>query len=375
MHVTVVSSLDVLSRQEACAALAAESPHTLVVLHDLLEGGVVIRRVFRDGQCLERNESTLEHGCLSCTVRLDVVPTVGRHLAPGSRIIVGLPPAVASTSAVQALLRGLGEAITIDAAVLACAPDAVEDHIWDHHTLFESGHTAVLEDARTPGEFLIGELCFNDTVLLAEPALMPADPAARARGIRLVRELAPHAVVTEAAGEVRPGRHNLAEATARAVPGTVRVGRGPAQPFSTVVQHIRRPLHPERFRHALAALAEGSCWLRGRFRLASAPASRIAVQGVGPRVWLENTGPWPPDRTLLSVAAPPGSPGAGQIRQPGDGRGAVLAITGDDVDAAEVTALLRACELTDEEMTADPATFIDPFHLNLSPQTQQRSTP
>lgn len=113
----------------------------------------------------------------------------------GSRLILGLPPAVAGSIAVQALLQGLGGAFTIDSVVLACAPDAVEDQIWDHHSLFESGFTPVPEDERTPGEFLMGELSFGDTVLLADPALVPVDPAARARGIQLIKELAPHAVV------------------------------------------------------------------------------------------------------------------------------------------------------------------------------------
>lgn len=39
----------------------------------------------------------------------------------------------------------------------------------------------------------MGELSFGDTVLLADPALVPVDPAARARGIQLIKELAPHA--------------------------------------------------------------------------------------------------------------------------------------------------------------------------------------
>jgi hypothetical protein len=139
MRVTVVSSLDVFSRQKACAALAADSPDALVVFHDLLDYGLVIRRTFKEGRRLEREESLLEHGCLSCTVRLDVVPTVTKLLKAGSRLILGLPPAVAGSMAVQALLQGLGGAFTIDSVVLACAPDAVEDQIWDHHSRSSPG--------------------------------------------------------------------------------------------------------------------------------------------------------------------------------------------------------------------------------------------
>lgn len=369
MHVTVVSSLDVFCRQQVCAALAAEAPDAVVVFHDLLDGGIVIRRTFKEGRRLEREESTLEHGCLSCTVRLDVVPTVDRLLEAGSPIILGLPPGVSSSMAVQALLKGARRPFTIDSAVLACAPDAIEDQIWDHHTLFESGFTPVPEDDRTPGEFLIGELSFSDTIMLADPALVPVDPAVRARGVHLVKELAPHADVSESAGGIRPGRHNLADAAARTLPGSVRIPADVSSPFTTVVQRIERPLHPERFRHALASLAEGCCWVRGRLWIAAAPECRIALQGIGPRVWLENTGPWQADRKSL----PATSQGSDHWHAEFGNRGTLLAVTGEDVDAAEIAGLLAACELTEAEMASDVASFHDPFELNQSSETTQRS--
>lgn len=89
MNVTVVSSLDVFRRQNACAALAGNDPESLVMFHDLLEDGLVIRRIFSEGRLLEREETTLEHGCLSCTVRLDVVPAAKRIVTKTSRLVLG----------------------------------------------------------------------------------------------------------------------------------------------------------------------------------------------------------------------------------------------------------------------------------------------
>lgn len=370
---TVVSSLDVFSRQKACAVLAAESRGAVVVFHDLLENGVVIRRVFKDGRRLEREEFTLEHGCLSCTVRLDVVPAVARLGTPGARIIVGLPPAVPSSMAIHALLKGLGESLAVDSVVLACAPDALEDQIWDHHTLFESGFIPVSADDRTPGEFLVGELSFSDTVMLAEPALVSVDPAARARGIQLIKEMAPHAVVADSEEPILLSRHNLAEAMARTLPGSVRVPAGSSAPFSTVVQRSARHLHPGRFRHALAGLAEGSCWLRGRLWVASAPGCRITIQGIGPRVWLENTGPWQADRKPLLTLPPGGADAVLDWHLAYGDPGTVLALTGDDVDAAEIAVLLNECELTDAEMSSAAASCDDPFALNHETETHLRS--
>lgn len=374
MSLTLVSSLDVFSRQKACAALAADQPGALVVFHDLLEGGLVVRRVFQEGVRLIHGESTLEHPCLSCAVRLDLVPTVGRLLKSGSDVIVGLPPAVAAETAVHALLRGLGDAVTIDSVVLACAPDALEDQVWDHHTLFESGYTPVPEDDRTPGEFLMRELSFSDTVMLADPALVPVEPEARVRGIQLIRELAPHAVLAESDGDVRTGVHSLADSTARTMPGSVQAAPGSSAPFATVVHRVERPLHPERFRHALAALAEACCWLRGRLWVASAPDCRIAIQGIGPRVWLENTGPWQASRKSLPVVSyVPGASLEEWHPEYGD-RGTIVAFTGDDLNAAEIAELLNACELTEAEMAANEDSFPDPFGLNQTTETSERSS-
>lgn len=108
--------------------------------------------------------------------------------------------------------------------------------------------------------------------------------------------------------------------------------------------------------------------------MASAPDCRIAVQGIGPRVWLENTGPWQAEREPLRAAFPADDPDAVLDWHPvfGD-RGTVLAVTGDDVDDTEIAALLNACELTEAEMASSPGTIKDPFDLNRTTETTQRS--
>ena len=88
----MISSLDALCRQQACQDAAAANPGAVVVLHDLLENGVVIRRISSRSGLVERAETQLEHGCLSCTVRLDLVPTIERLLERGeTKAIIGLP--------------------------------------------------------------------------------------------------------------------------------------------------------------------------------------------------------------------------------------------------------------------------------------------
>ncbi|MEV7660831.1 GTP-binding protein [Paenarthrobacter sp. NPDC089316] len=169
-----------------------------------------------------------------------------------------------------------------------------------------------------------------------------------------------------------PGCFDPAEAAARNRPGVVRMPAGDSRgAFTTVLHKARRPLHPGRFRDALPHLASGTHWMRGRLWIASAPKTRIAVQGIGPRVWLESTGTWLADSAEPTPGAThPGSPGADVDAvldwhpRHGD-RGTVLALTGysQDMDIREVRGLLNGCQLTETEMEADFGGWEDPLDL------------
>ncbi|WP_120522941.1 GTP-binding protein [Arthrobacter celericrescens] len=376
MHLSVVSSLDSRCREAAAGRLDQGHPDSVTVFHDLLDDSVVLRRVLSGGRVLEQAETVLEHGCLSCTVRLDVVPTVERLAGLGyGHAVLALPPGVSVEMAVAELGRGLSRDAVIDYAVLAIDPADLEDHIWDKHTLFESGFTAMPEDGRTSGEFLVGELAHADTVL-AYPGLGAALAGLERegsepwrQGTELLAQLAPHAAVVEPSGTFRAGCYDGREAAARARRGSVRVPLATESGcFLTVLHKVERPLHPGRFRQALPQLAAGSHWLRGRLWIASAARTRIAVQGVGPRVWLESTGQWQADQAGQADGNGGGvsdvDAALGWHPRFGD-RGTVLAFTGrgEDVDAAEIRELLDGCALSEEEMLRDFRELEDPFEL------------
>ncbi|MEE2521221.1 GTP-binding protein [Pseudarthrobacter sp. J75] len=356
MHLSLVSSLDSQCRQEATARLAGSHPDSVVVHHDLLEGSVVLRRIFRDGQLVERAENTLEHGCLSCTVRLDVIPTVQRLLDSGSsNVVLGLPPGVPTGQVAAGIAAGLGRQVKVENAVLALDPVELEDQIWDRHSLFESGFTSTPEDGRTSGEFLVGEFAHVDTVLTHHglgaslAGLLRgdgADTTGWSAGVDLLSQLAPHAAVVGGEDEFRPNCYDPREAAARSRPGDVRVPlRTQAGDFRTVTHAVGRPLHPKRFQEALPQLAAGSHWLRGRLWMASAPTERIGLTGVGPLIWLENTGHWSAGDASDADALQGWRPDFGH-------RSTVVAVTGrkEDVQAREVRDLLDGCQLTPKEM-------------------------
>ncbi len=400
MHLVIVTSLDGLSRNSAAGLLAECSPGTPVILHDLLDDGVVTRRIHTDGLLVERESTVLEHGCLSCTVRFDLAPTLLRLIGDGvTHAIVGLPPGTTAENAIDGLHTVAPEAFVVDSVALAVRAEDVEDQLWDHHTLFASGYTAVPEDSRTPGEFLIGEFLFADTVLTTASDLMPSNAALSTRGLQLIREVAPHAPIlslgpqpntpdtsdtsdTSDTTDVKEttdsqrstaydgvlGTHDYGAAQDRSLPGAVTLSptasqtearaaswgappasrqarptpsatAPPAGPefFRTLQHRIDRPLHPDRFRTALGAISEGCCFVRGSVWVAGLPDTRVAVHGVGPRIVLGNGGSWSSNAT-----------------HGGWCRGTQLALTGDDLDDDDIIRLLDACALTDDELLTVP---------------------
>ncbi|MEZ2390261.1 GTP-binding protein [bacterium RCC_150] len=380
MHLSVVSSLDSQCREAATAKLGRTHGNSVVVLHDLLDSSTVLRRVYRNGELMASARTVLEHGCLSCTVRLDVVPTAECLAAAGhDHIVLGLPPGVSMDMAVGELKRGLTGPPVIDNAVLAIDPSGLEDQIWDKHTLYESGFTSTPDDYRTSGEFLIGDLGHADTVMVhaglgAELMGISQDSnQAWSEGLELLGQLAPHAAISARDDDFRPGCYDHAEAFARVRPGSIRVPvNDESELFRTIVHKVDRPLHPGRFRDALPRLAEGSHWMRGRLWIASASKARIAVQGIGPRVWLERTGEWLADAgtDVVHGGSESGDVDAVLGWHPRFGDwGTVLAVTGrrSDVDPAEVRALLDGCALSETEMDRNPAGLDDPFEFESIP--------
>ena len=136
MHLSVVSSLDSQCREAATARLGRTHRDSVVVLHDLLDGPSSCEGSSATAELVEQAQTALEHGCLSCTVRLDVVPTAERLASSGhDHIVLGLPPGVSVEMAVAELKRGLERPAVIDNAVLAIDPSGLEATSRDTHAV------------------------------------------------------------------------------------------------------------------------------------------------------------------------------------------------------------------------------------------------
>jgi G3E family GTPase len=309
--VTVVCGPDRAHSLRTARRLLDADPARVLVEHDLtqVEAGLVGRtEQWGDGR-VEATVVELAHGCVSCTLREDVLPALVGLARSGraSHVVLLLPDVVEPAGFVEAFHGmplslpgdGDGTAGTTDTtAAVHCrisrivavvdAPDLVPT-VAAGLTLAEAGRAAADADDRTLGEVAVRQVETADIVVAGD-----AGPTERALvellnpGVRLVHE-------TDAAGDVLPaGVFDLERTLDRGDPSVVPAGpdvRRRADAWS-VTWRARAPLHPCRLHDALTDLTDTVLRSRGTVWLAGHPGAMVGWDGVGPRVNLGEVGPW-----------------------------------------------------------------------------------
>ncbi|BCB83158.1 GTP-binding protein [Phytohabitans suffuscus] len=96
--VTVLAGFSPAAPQAVATVLSVAGERLLVVRHDISEvrSGIVRRTVRTADEVVEDTAANLAHGCVSCTLREDVPPTLARlaRQRPTSDIVLVLPPVV-----------------------------------------------------------------------------------------------------------------------------------------------------------------------------------------------------------------------------------------------------------------------------------------
>jgi G3E family GTPase len=380
-------------------ALAAtpllDRPGTVVVHHDVrgLGQGVVIRTL-RERRATGVVESTapieLAHGCLSCTLRLDLLPLL-RTLAQRddvTRIVLQLDPALEP----EHLCWAFDEVVLDDdvpddeagetagdwvevAGVLA-ALDAAD---WlgaatGEETLEDRDLAATIDDERTLAQVAVGQLTAADAVLVAGE---PDDAWTAVRLTAVLDRLVPRAPRGRL-GTTHP------DELLSALPSTARRGRMPTPhdgllagqpPLDAVadVQLVRfsatRPFSPERLHDAIDVLLTGVVCSRGRLWLASQPDRAIWLESAGGGLRIGDAGPWlvtlGEDAELWSQVEPERAAAAALRWDPVHGdRDVELVVLTHRQPAELITHALTAALLTDAELAAGEDTWRtlpDPF--------------
>ncbi|WP_433563291.1 ribosome hibernation factor-recruiting GTPase MRF [Nocardia sp. CA-151230] len=302
---------------ERSARLLGAAPGTVVVRHDLseLHHGVVRRIVRHDG----REQVTvleLAHGCVSCTLRADLLPYLCLLADRDSvrRIVLALDPAFEAEAVCQAIadvtVTGVvgrvdgpaGRSVRVD-TVLTCvdARDWLADATGDE-TLSERGH-ATAEDERTVAQLAVGQVEFADALVVFDG---DADLLDRERTAAVLARLAPRAPVAWVSGPPALGADDLAWLLRR-VPADARrgapfdphapllAGGPPLEPdcgVALVEFATDRPFHPDRLHSAIDVLLDGVVSARGRVWLATQPDEVVWLESAGGGLRVGGAGKW-----------------------------------------------------------------------------------
>lgn len=256
----VVAGLDRAATQNVSDRLMQVEPGAVVVHHDLLrvaEG--VVHRHLRWAESESSKVLELAHGCVSCTLREDVLPLL-RRLAERdgvSRIVLQLDPLMEPEPVCWTLASAVVGDVTLSELVDVEAVVAVVDEgTWlvdatGDEDLADRELGAVAEDDRSLAQVAVDQVAFADAVVLAGRA---DDGWTAIRLGAVLDRLAPGAPRTWLGDDDLAGILEVIPAAARR--GAVEDahapllrGAPPLEPDSGVALTLfraRRPFHPVR---------------------------------------------------------------------------------------------------------------------------------
>ncbi|KAA5836921.1 cobalamin biosynthesis protein CobW [Saccharopolyspora hirsuta] len=354
---------------------------TALVHHDLREVAQgVVRRLIRHGGTEQVEVLELAHGCVSCTLREDLLPLLRRLTAAPdvTGVVVQLDQALEPDTICWALqhVEVDGRPLTADVRVEAVIT-AVDAASWladatGEDELVERGIGGSPDDERTVAQVAVGQVEFADAIVLLGEA---EDRWTQVRTEAVIARL------TATAPTARFDDLDVPALLAR-IPAGARRGEidGPhgqllrGQPsldtdagVSTVLFEERRPFHPERLHEAIDVLLDGVVRTRGRVWVASQPDVALWVESAGGGLGVAHGGPW------LASLAPEQWAEISPERQVraslnwddyyGD-RMQELVVIAHEADPQHIVSALRRALLTDDELAAGEqvwAQYADPF--------------
>ncbi|WP_447007878.1 ribosome hibernation factor-recruiting GTPase MRF [Saccharothrix isguenensis] len=344
-----------LAQHDVAEEVWRASRGSVLVRHDLrdLAQGVVRRWV--DGRLTVLE---LAHGCVSCTLRLDLLPLVERL---GGRVVVHLDPAL-EPEAVCFALREVD--VRVEAVITVVDRETWLADATGEDTMDDRGLGAAEGDERTVAQVVVGQAEFADAIVLTgagdDPELdavldrlSPLAPRRRRDALDVPELLA--AIPDDA----RRGRFDDGF-------GALLHGQPPLRPaHGAAVVHFteRRPFHPMRLHQAIDVLLDGVVRTRGRVWVASQPDVALWLESAGGGLNVGNLGPWLAAVDDWSEVPAERQVTASAVWDPyyGD-RSQELVVITRSASPGEITAALREALVTDEELALiDELEFVDPF--------------
>jgi G3E family GTPase len=388
-RLVVVAGLDRAATEAVCDRLMRAESGTVVVHHDLraIAEGVVHRRL-RSGDAEATDVLELAHGCVSCTLREDVLPLL-RRLADRPdvrRILLHLDPAMEPEQVCWTLASVIVENTAEDTTVtdlvdIEAVLAVIDEDTWladatSDEELAERIPGATPDEDRTLAQVAVGQVAFADAVVVAGRAadgwtaarvaavldrLVPAAPRARLDGLVDAADLP--ALVAAVPSSARRGRVDDAHAP-------LLRGAPPLEPDCGVALTLftdRRPFHPQRLHEAIDVLLDGVVHTKGRAWVASQPDVALWLESAGGGLRVGHAGAWlatADDRTWDRVGAERRAKAALDWDPAFGDRTQELAILSHQASPDTIVAALREALLTDAELAAGEAAwrrYPDPF--------------
>lgn len=294
--VVVVTGVAPTAMDSALVSLSWDAPGAVVVRHRIDPHSQILTRTVSDATgVVEQEHIPLEHACVTCALREDIVPTLQRVGRDGrwSSIVAGLPTATEATQLTHILTRDskLARYLKLSSVVNALgSAHLVEDLLSDDLLRERELHTNP-DDDRGVGEVACAQ------IELADLVMFDGDPGAD--GTDLVRALArPDAQLVTGADqldgtEITSQRHQRSLTTAWYSPeleadvpplGTSRAWR--------LTLSSPRPFHPDRLLDQIERLGTGRHRSRGCFWLPTRPGALLEWSGAGGQLSIGSYGSW-----------------------------------------------------------------------------------
>ncbi|GAA4605730.1 GTP-binding protein [Actinoplanes octamycinicus] len=364
--------------QAAARAVLIADERLVAISHDVtrIRDGVVHRTVRSATELIEQSTVELVHGCVACTLREDVLPTLVRlaRTRPDRDLLLVLPPAIEPEAVATACAHSLvdGEPVTaavrFDSYVTVVDADRFLDDLASTDDLRDRELHAADDDHRTVAEVVAHQVEFCDTVILwSRPG---TDPLELSRLGTLVHRLVPWAVQVPTGTTTsldctglatlvrRTGRHDPQRPgmLGRALEGWPIALHDPnPDGVGSILFETRRPFHPQRLHDCLETLTGDALRGRGHLWIASQPDTVVGFESAGGGISMGSLGYW-----LAALPVDRWTATSDQRRLAADltwdpyygDRRTVLALIGLRLDHAAITELLDSCLLTDAELAA-----------------------
>ncbi|MFI2265042.1 CobW family GTP-binding protein [Micromonospora aurantiaca (nom. illeg.)] len=387
---TVLSGFWPSATYAVARTLLAADPALLLVRHDLTDlAAGTVHRIVRDAAgVLEDERITLAHGCVSCTLREDVLPTLARlaRAHPHRDLLLMLPevvePEAVAAVCAHCLVDGapITDLIRVDSYVTVIDAEHLLDCLASTDDLKTLGIAAANNDDRALADVVVRQIEFADTLVLWGESREGAYDTSRLSV--LLERMAPWAVQVRVDGDLvdagtltRHLRHTHRHRPE--TPGILNRGLqgytlGAHEPESdcgvvSAVFRARRPFHPQRLHDVLEDVNAQTIRSRGYVWLASQPDTVVAWEFAGGGLSMGSLGHWLvslPEQHWKHVedqrrlaAALDWDPYYGDRHQH-------LVFIGLDIDPVDLHRTLAGCLLTDAELADGEQTwrtYPDPF--------------